>query len=256
MKIAVCTIAYNESKYIGACIDSWKDIVDKHLVLVSVLPWEGSVIENDTTYEIAKESGADTILSYWETEAIQRDWGLAYLHDYDYVLIVDPDEFYTKEDQHKIIDAMESRKNQWGETMAKISAFKVSKIVTYWKTPEYVFDPIDKHKPLVAVDPKQVRFYEHRQVQPKDCSARFQTQVYPIDVICHHMSWVKTDEKVREKIQSFSHRDNVYKNWYENVWLKWESGSDIMVRPYGVENSIAIKKPAPQEIIDLIEKSS
>jgi len=255
MKTAVCTIAYNEEEYINACMDNWSGIVDKHLVLVSVTPWNGSPVKKDATYEKAKERGADVILSYWETEALQRDWGLAYLHDYDYVFIVDPDEFYTKDDQRKIIDALTDQRDIFGREIKPMEAFSAAKMTTYWKTPEYSFNPPDKHRPLVAVDPKQLRFYEHRQVQPKDCAAVYQTQIMPIDVTCHHMSWVKSDDKIREKINSFSHCEDISPNWYENVWTKWVPGDRMMIRPYGVEDSIAIKKKAPQEIIDLIEKS-
>lgn len=240
MKIAVLTVAYKEEEYIGKCIRQWKGF--KHLVLISTHPWNGVNLVSDKTTEIARENRAEVIERYWETEAMQRDWGLGILRDYDYVIINDPDEFYTLEDRKLIINSL-----GMGEYT---DAYRVEKMITYWKTPDYIFDPIDRHKPVVAVNPKTVRFYEHRQTQPHDNSYPFQQFMPTIKATLHHFSWIHSDEKVREKIQSYSHTDAIPIGWYENVWEKWTPNSNIIIRPYG-EKSVAKYSPAPQEIINL-----
>jgi hypothetical protein len=240
LKIAVLTVAYKEEEYIEKCVRQWKGLVDKHLVLVSTHPWNGVNLGFDKTAEIARENGAEVIERYWETEAMQRDWGLAILRYYDYVLIVDPDEFYTLEDRKQIIKSL-----GMGEYT---DAYRVEKMITYWKNTDYIFDPIDKHKPVVAVNPKTVRFYEHRQTQPHDNSYPFQQFMPTIKATCHHFSWVHSDEKVQEKIQSYSHTDAIPFGWYEDVWEKWTPDSNLIIRPYG-EKSVAKYSPAPQEIL-------
>jgi hypothetical protein len=156
------------------------------------------------------------------------------------VLIVDPDEFYTLEDRKKILEFLGTDANY-------NDAYKISKMITYWKTPDYIFDPIDRHKPVIAVNPKTTRFYEHRQTQPSDKSYPFTEQVPTIPVVCHHMSWVHSDEKVKEKISSYSHSGDIALDWFEEVWKKWTPDSNINIRPYG-EKTVAKFSPAPEEI--------
>jgi len=250
MRIAVCTLAFNEPQYIAPCIKQWEGLVGKHLVLVSDVSWNGTTHEDDPTAEIAGAYGADVVVSSWTSEAEQRNYGLELLKEYDYVLIVDADEFYTRADREKIITTLtvSARHPGWTPT-------ERNKMLTYWKTHEYIFDPQDQHIPTIAVDPKLVTCTEHRQFRvlrdARDQAVRYNEECGEIGVQMHHFSWVKTDEQVLAKIQAYSHADIVGKDWYDTVWLKWTPG-DMKIRPYGVEQSIATHHPAPQEIIDLI----
>lgn len=246
MRFAICTIAYNESEYIQACINNWKGLVDEHLVLVSTKPWNGKPVKDDGTMEIAKNAGAKVIVDYWASEAKQRNYGLDILKDYDYVLIVDPDEFYTKSDQHKLFVALNKpiTNNYRGDRY--IPAFSVKNVITYWKAPDYVLNPPDTHKPFIAVDPKQTRFFEHRQLEPIGYAEL-------LDITCHHFSWVKSDKKIREKIQSYSHSSAIRPDWYEEVWEKWVPGCGMNVRPYG-KPSVATYKECPEEVLNMLEK--
>lgn len=245
-KYAVATIAYNEAEIIGACIRNWKGLVDKHLVLVSSKPWNGKSYPDDGTADIARKLGAEVVVGDWTTEAFQRNEGLAILYDYDYVLIVDPDELYEKETQQNILKALNKPIDISWRSDKHLQAFRIEHIKTYWKTTDYTVDPEDHHKPIVAVDPKQLICHEHRQ---------FGADYVPIiKGTCHHVSWVKSDEKVKEKIQSYSHADAIEKEWYQNVWKEWKPGSGLQVKPYFTEKdkAIATYSPAPQEILDLL----
>ena len=102
--IAVLTIAYNEEQYIGACIKQFKGLINKHLVLLSTKPWNGQAYNKDRTEQIARSLSAEVIMQFWQTEHEQRNWGLAYLYNYDYVFIVDADEMYSKLDIEKILE--------------------------------------------------------------------------------------------------------------------------------------------------------
>lgn len=242
-KIAVCAICYNESQYISAFIRQWQGFVDKVVVLVSSLPWNGTPSEYDGTADIAKRAGAEVIIGFWENEAAQRNWGLAYLYNYDYVITCDPDEFFLREDKEKIIKAL-SEKNE-------MAVWEANKMRTFWKTPGYIFDPPDKHKPVIAINPKKGRFKENRSAQPFAGNNPYLEPVGRLDVTCYHFSWVKSDDKIKEKIDHFSHSDIVRPNWFDEVWMKWRPGDGTMVRPYGHERSIIKQESAPKEIIDL-----
>ena len=255
LKFAVCTVAYNEEDYIGACIDNWKGLVDKHLVLLSSKPWYGSRGESDKTYNIAKKRGADVVVGRWESEAAQRNWGLARLYDYDYVLIVDPDEFYTKADQEKIFKELLNPIRNSYDPERYAPAFQCNKMVTYWKTMDYVLSR-DTHRPIIAADPRQLYVNEYRNFWYLEGINRDQLDFYGrLDIICYHMSWVRSDEKILEKINSYSHANIIKPGWYEDIWLKWEPGNQVNVRPYGNDDAIAQYSPAPQEIQDLINNS-
>ena len=252
-KIAVLTICFNEEEVIGACIRNWKDVADKHLVLISSETWNGLRWDIDKTEEIARGLGAEVVKGEWKSEAEQRTWGLARLYDWDYVLIVDPDEFYTKEDQNKILVQLSNPIDPSYRPDVQLPAFRAQNVMTYWKTPEFAFDPPDRHKPVIAVDPKQLYSHEHRSFKFMGDSRKYLDYMPFIDVTMHHFSYVKSDAKIKEKITSFSHSESVRPDWYVNVWQKWTEGSDMMVRSYGQEQSVAIHKPAPLEIVELFK---
>lgn len=237
LKIAICTIAYNEADFIRQCVTQWRPY--HHVVLLSTKPWNGVPQPYDDTGSLAKAAGAEVITRYWENEATQRNWGLAYLYAYDYVLIVDPDEFYTKADREKIVN------NLSGD-----HAYRLERMVTYWKTHDFVFNPPDSHKPIIAVDPKRVRFFEHRSIgKATDAVPEFFAPLIP--VTCHHFSWVRSDRKVAEKIATYSHADIIPPLWYDEVWKVWNPESGLLVRPYGKEQSRAVYHPAPPELHDI-----
>lgn len=250
-KIAVCTICFNEEDIIRACIKNWKGLVDKHLVLVSSIAWDGEERENDNTSDIAKQEGAEVIVGYWENEEVMRNWGLARLYDYDYVLIVDPDELYTKEDQQKILKRLNDSYDYVNKVMKPMPAFRAERMITYWKSTDYVFDPPDKHQPFIAVDPKKVRFWDKRELMGITREPIKIEYSELISIIIYHLSWVKSDKKVKEKIDTYSHSKDIIPSWFEEVWIKWNKESLINIRPYG-EKSIAKYQPAPDEICELL----
>ena len=243
--IAIQTVAYNERENISACIKNWHGVIDKHLVLVPTRPWNGPRVEDDGTYRIAKRTNAEVILGEWKSEEEQRTWGLARLYDYDWVLIVDPDEFYTGEDQKIIIDSLQT---------ADKPLYKCSNILTYWKTSDYRLDPQDSVQPVIAVNPKIAYAHDHRNFKYLADDRDYITDIGVIGVTCHHFSWVKSDNKVYEKINSYSHWNSIRDGWYENKWKLWDKDKSIYdLRPYGIEQSTAIYDPAPKEITALFE---
>lgn len=242
MTFAVLTLAYNEEDTINAVMKNWDGKVDKHLVLHSAKPWCGDPLPKDNTKEIVEHyKHAEFIQMNWKSEAKQRNWGLAYLYDYDYVLIVDADELYTEDDIKIILDRLENPKP---EDEYKF-VYRIKTVKTYFKTLDYRLDPVDTHLPIIAVDPKNILFREHR-------FSEFPFQAI-IPVTMHHLSYARGDEKMKTKFKHFSHADDVKENWYDNVYKQWEPGSDMIVRAYGHEKSIAIKDPAPDEIKQLTQ---
>ena len=235
MNLAVCTIAYNEREWIQRCVWQFKPFVARHLVLVSSRPWFGNGVgKDDGTADVARREGAEVHIRHWQSEAEQRNWGLTQLMDYDYVLIVDADELYSRTGIETMIASIIRLREPY---------FRIREMRTYWKTTNYICAPIEGwDAPVVAVDPEQVRFYKQRQVE--HITGASLPAVCPVPATLHHMSWVKSDEKIREKIGSFSHAKHIRPGWYENVWMRWTPEMRD-IAPYSFEEMHAIYCPCP-----------
>jgi hypothetical protein len=209
------------------------------LVLHSDKPWHGEEQPRDKTEEIVRKFGnSEFIRMNWRSEKDQRNWGLARLYDYDYVLIVDADELYTAEDRNKIYNSL-GKENRFEDNNY---CYRIPKVRTYYKSLNYVLDPPDTHEPIIAVNPKKILFTE----------ARIPNTDYqiPIKATLHHLSYCKSDEKIKNKFQQFEHFNEVKENWYNEVW-KTDRKEDV--RAYGVENSKVVFSPAPEEIKNIIK---
>lgn len=238
MKLAALTICYNEEQFLGAVIGNWKNIVDKHLVLHSDKPWHGAELPPDQSEDITRSfKHTEFFRVWWHNEHIQRNWGLGRLAEYDYVIIVDADELYTRKDQETILNTL--------GTGEKTDCYVAQKVKTYFKTLQYALDPADTHHPIIAINPKKLTFSEYR-------GCAFQQQIW-VNATMHHLTYVRQDERLKYKLGQFEHYLDVRPEWWNFVWKNWTPEMED-VRAYGRENSRAILNPAPQEIIDLINK--
>jgi len=205
MKLAISTIAYREERFIVPFIQHYQNKVDEILVLNTSKPWNGDSNDRDRTAAIANSLGATVITYPWKSEEEQRNAGQDYLSDFDYVLVIDPDEYFSNADFEHLLQFLED-----GDPEAVIVAGQY----TYWKD-GFVADPARDYKQLVAVKPT-VRFVDKRVVG---------TGYVEAPVWLHHFSWAKTDDEVLRKITHYAHSgDFNIKEWYENVWLRWQPG--------------------------------
>ena len=239
MKIGILTICYNEQDTIEAVIKNWDNKVYKHLILHSDKPWHGIEQPRDNTEEIvSKYQNTEFIRMNWRSEHEQRNWGLAYLYDYDYVLIVDADELYTEKEQGIILNRL-GKENRFEDNNY---CYRIKNVNTYYKSLNEILDPPDTHEPVIAVNPKKILFTEAR-VPNTDYQI-------PIDVTMHHLTYCKSNDKMRNKFNQFEHCSDVKNNWFSDVWM---SDSKNNVRAYGKENSKCVNSPAPDEIKRLID---
>jgi len=213
--------------------------VDRIVVLVSSVPWNGDEKYRDRTEELVRrERDVELHVRQWSTEAEQRNFGLDLLRDCSFVLTFDPDEFLTASDREKLVRRLRDPFDYLNAVRKPLPCFRADSMVTYWRTLNSILSPADRHRPIVAVDPNQTRFTEHRQV-PLD------TQTVIPGLVIHHLSWVRTNREVKTKIGAFSHATDIKKDWYEQVWL---AGRKTDVRPYGREVSAAVPYIPPNEI--------
>lgn len=216
MRYAAVTIAYNEHRNIAAHLRQYPSWVEKILVLASTKPWFGpSAPDECRTWDAIdslKDPRVETVRMYWPKEHLQRTWGLAALKDYDWVFTLDPDEFLTPEDWETVKKAKDSADRDDSVAIP-------DEMVTYWKDFSHCWDEEgETHRPVIAVKPKRTVFWEKRETV-EETRRRLQVKL-------HHLSWVKSDEEVWQKINNYSHAvDFDLKDWFENVWRKWEPDS-------------------------------
>ncbi len=242
MKVAVMTIAYCEEEFIGAVMRNWLGKVHKHFVFISKKPWHGMELPQDKTADIVRLHGGEVVQLPWVSETAQRNWALGHLHEYDYVLIVDADELYTDADTLKILDTLGTNGTEF--RVDNKNCYRAPEMKTYFKSPDYVLDPPDTHKPSIAIDPKRATY--------RDC--RIPSQDYEIfvpGITLHHLSYLRNDLRLYHKMKQFEHYNQVQDSWYEEVWKKWTPEMDN-VRAYGREHSKAVLDPMPEEIRELV----
>jgi hypothetical protein len=98
--------------------------------------------------------------------------GLKQLSDYDFVFVVDSDEFITQADQKEIVDRLS--KNE-GADCAQIAMYDYSKDF------DHIF-LVRTHKPPTLCRPKKMSFYEARNLQGRG--------VIYADIFLHHLGYL------------------------------------------------------------------
>lgn len=233
-----CICVYNDWRMIAACIRQFPEWVEKILVLHTERPWFGDY--SDEAIRVSDEVNAlnDPRVEYvrlpWRTEHEQRNWGLGRLYDSRCVFTLDADEFITPDDWASI-------KEQAGSDMA--FSFVPASMTTYWKTWDYVWVPPDWHKPVMGMNPRRDVFFDKR------AEAAQLFRVLPVTI--HHLSWVRTDKEVLQKIENYMHANDFDREaWFTDVWSKWTPGdTELNLRPYGSEGKTTAKEqPIPDAI--------
>ena len=225
MRLALETLAFKEERLLPKFIQHYQDKVDEIVVLSSTIPWNGDPIE-DHSANIARSLGATVIEYPWPTETEQRNAGLDYCVDYDWVIVLDPDEFISNDDWGRLLECLEK---------AEAPSYVVQHQRVFWKHSEVY--PHADYQQLIAIKPKEGRFVDNRVVNCVYGQA-------PVDLI--HMSWARTDEEVLTKITHYAHANELIPIWYENIWL---SGATRNLHPKTPETlSALIPAVLPPEI--------
>lgn len=142
-------------------------------------------------------------------EADVRNAGMEILADCDHVFILDSDEVVLTSDLVKLRDLA-----------ARGHRAVACYFHTYWKTPRYLIDPGDRI-PATVIVRRDVRFQHMRVIdgQPHIFGGR----------VVHHLSYVRTEEEVREKLRLYGHAHQVgnVDHWIERVWRRWNSDKGL-----------------------------
>lgn len=232
MRLACVTVAYKEERFIKPFIQKMQNRVEEIVVLNSATPWNGDV-EPDNTAAIAESLGATVFKEHWPSEHEQRNAGQEYCADYDWIIVLDPDEYILDFQWNKLLSIL-------GQTDQ--DALVVGGMNTYWRR-GYIIDPPEPHTPIIAVRP-HVRFFETR------CVASHWS---PADIIVEHFSWARSDEEVWRKITHYGEagKFDAY-DWFSNVWSDRERLENLHpINPPDLKRAVPVELPEELEELNL-----
>lgn len=221
MKIATHVLLFNQDKWILKNIENSAPFVDKIYVSWSELPWDYNKnarvqFKNKSDLSILEQSPyidkIEIVSGVWDKDEDQRNACLdtAKRDGMDYLLIHDADEFYTKSDFQKLIDGIKSNPDY---------DYYTTPWITFWKN----FDNVISTKegdiicgyPEVALNIKRGNRFVR-------CRRPNGSKIKRLDSLCHHASYVLTDDECWYKINTWGHAHQFNtKLWFDNKWLKW-----------------------------------
>lgn len=236
MKFAAAIIAYNEESMIEGCLDGLVDIP----VFVSLSsPWQGVHRGFDRTHEIALRMGATVFSKNFKSESDQRNYLMEkiQLAGYDYAFIIDADEYYTREGIKKAMEFIE--KNP--DTLR----FNVGPVVYFWKNTEWEIVP--KYNNVIPA------CYRADVRVPKSGNRNFHsplTKVLPADTVMYHFSYAGKDDRILNKLEHFSHANEMDPAWFKRVWKQWTPEMQNLCPRKGGEHAYkrAIPFECPEDI--------
>lgn len=233
MRVGLVANAYNEARFLKPFLTHIPDWVEEKIVLITNPPWYGEVLEDDGSKEVAEECGAKVFIAPWKDEVVQRNFGQAYFAEYDWILTIEPDEFFSDEDWEKLRVFLET---------ADVPAYAVKQRVFWGKG--FESDPPEDFVPIIATRPT-VKFVEKRNIDS-------QWQTLPEDIKLLHWAWGRTDSEIWKKVSHYSHAvDFDIKAWFRDVWLTRKTENVHPTTPEAIPRLIKAKLPPEIEALGL-----
>lgn len=214
-------VVYEDSGFLQESVHRVYPFLKKILFLVGFEPWKGAGHSKYPVQAIERifsmpdpDKKFVVVQKYWPTEEDQRNEGLKILRelDCDWCVVIDDDELYNRQEFYNALQKVSAGYDRG------LSAFIVPQQI-YWKNRDTVISGLSGSLPTFAfTDENHVHFTTHRAYQVDIGSwANFDAN----DIVCHHMSYVRTDEQMLRKVSTFSHADEIRNDWYQNKWMKW-----------------------------------
>lgn len=221
-KIGAVYCVYDASAFLYESVQRIYPLMDKIIFILNTKPWYGNPVHNEpiNTYKIIlsmidPDNKFEVLTGSWEDEASQRNVGLKLLDNngIDWCLIVDDDELFNRSELRSVINMLES---------AVHHAYLIYHQI-YWKNRNIAIDGLFGSFPTFARTDGTVNFNQDRMILVSTPHTWF--SISADNIICHHMSYVRSDEEMLRKIKNFSHANDVTPDWYNEKWLNWETNT-------------------------------
>ncbi len=201
-------LIHDDHHFLKESLRSLEAIQDR-FVFVSRVPWFGEPGSWEESKRIAEEAGCTVVEGEWTSEKEHR----AAIHEhlvsagFTHALIPDSDE---------VIEPVLL------ETLVQIAEQDLADRVyaewdTYWKDPYHVVRPREGFTPCILFNLGRAHNVELRHFEGG--RALLLNQSYGL---IHHLSYAGTDERIRRKTSTWSHKDEVVDGWWDRVWKGWD----------------------------------
>lgn len=221
------------AEYLEACIKSMQNHVEKIIIVYTDKPSQGhaTTIECPESEELLKSiafKSSDKIewhKSNFGSEAEHRNYILKFSDGYDLVFTLDADEIVDQEDIPNALKlAYESDKRHIG----------FAGFINFWRSFDYAcYDG----------------FIPYRIVNLRNHGGTGQ-----VDCRVYHFSTAQNIETIRFKWNVSGHKDELRKNWIDDIYLKWtpeNQFNDLHPVAFGLWNATKFNKELLPEILKL-----
>lgn len=203
----------NEAPWIEYAIKMISPFVDSICIGRGMKSWRNDFVTDDGTSEIIRDIAKynETPIDFFEIQSPESDEKQRNIvldrikqnHNPNYVFVLDPDEFYHERDLKKIFDFAES---EHPDHLGSVHVYAMQ----FFKNMKTVVG-IEWFGPVLFSNRKETKFSYIRNVD--------QDQMKTLDIYLCHMTAVKSDKAMVEKIKGWSHSHEVVPNWLDDVWF-------------------------------------
>lgn len=220
MKFCVQILGFDNKDFFHQCLDNCGPHFDKIFIGYSKVPFAyipeaRKTITNSLSKEFILESKfvekIELIEDIWDYEEEMRNRCLdeAKKQGFDYMFIIDPDEFYQAESF--------SENQRYIEEHPDFD-FYYTYWINFWKNRDYILidanGGYEQVSPTVVVNLKTSTKFLSRRSTNGTRSAQLPKNMY-------HLAYVRTNEEMHRKCNTQSHSNDFLKDFYNIKWLKW-----------------------------------
>jgi len=218
---------YEDSGSLVESINRIYPLMDCILILLNYDPWcgAGNIQSSFETYKKVKDipdpdNKIMLISQHWKTEAIQRNFGKEVLHQkgIKWTFIVDDDELFNENELKYAIEYLKT-------TTAGVVLVHQQ---IYWKSMDYCIANLSNSSPTFVLSDNSIAWFHY--CRNAKVVGTWET-ISPEFIVSHHLSYVRTDQQLLRKIETFSHGNEsrtdgletkkIWEDWLNNIWYKW-----------------------------------
>lgn len=226
MKLGAAIPILNEWRFLPAVTGQLLQVVDRVVLMRGRRSQSGAPVHRLLPVP-RLDPRIELLEGDWGSESATRNAGMDHLDDCDYVFMIDSDEILLDSDLRMLVEMCRTG------THAAIAV----KLYTYWKTPEFRIEP-PENGTIKMVLRGDVRVVGVREIREPHATS---------EAWCRHLSYVRTDEEVQEKMRLSGHAREFRPDWYEQVWRAWDRDHELEnlhpVHPAAYRKAVRVPDP-------------
>lgn len=206
--LAVAICLHDDDRFLEPSVVSFAPAGPVY-AFVSRSAWNGTVGDWQRTAEIVRRLGATVVEGEWLSEAEHRAFALNRLQadGFEFAFIPDGDEIIERCLLDRLIKIAQN------DLADRVSVCWD----TYWKDTSHVIRPREGFTPLILLKIDAVH-----QVFGRHFEGGRHVHLSADHGLIHHLSYAGSDERIKRKIETWGHRDEVVPGWFNRVWKAWD----------------------------------